>query len=134
MSALVAEIVDNNENSLDASWDIKTFSEGGKIYALVTSQGVKPFGSDGNSTHHQPFVFNPSGNSLQEVKNATFWGGRITSGLAIESIGDKRYVAVVSTDEDRGHTESQPSLAIFDYTDPSNPSGYLENLTEIFIK
>ena len=34
-------------------------------------------------------------------------------------------MAVVSTDDDPGHTAAQPALAIYDYTNPTNPSGYL---------
>ena len=60
------------------------------------------------------------------MKNPTCWPGRVTSGVAVGTLGAKRYVAVVSTDDDPGHTQSQPALAIYDYTDPSNPSGYLD--------
>ena len=126
-SALVSEIVDSTPERLGEAWDIKTFSEGGKAYALVTSQEAENV-SCGISTFHQPFEFNPSANSLQKVKAPNCWPGRVTSGVAVETLGVKRYVAVVSTDDDPGHTAAQPALAIYDYTDPSNPSSYLDAL------
>ena len=58
-SALVSEIEDSNSNRLDESWDIKTFSEGGKAYALVTSQEAKNVSCGGSlrtSTFHQPLI------------------------------------------------------------------------------
>ncbi len=126
-SALVSEIVDSTTNRLSDAWDIKTFSEGGKAYALISSQKAESACS-GTSTFHQPFEFNPSENSLQKVQNPKCWPGRVTSGVAVGILGAKRYVAVVSKDDDPGHTQSQPVIAIYDYTDPSNPSQYLDAL------
>ena len=126
-SALVSEIDDSTNERLGESWDIKTFSESGKAYALITSQEAESACS-GTSTFHQPFEFNPSENSLQKAKTPVCWPGRVTSGVAVGTLGEKRYVAVVSKDDDPGHTQSQPALAIYDYTDPSNPSEYLDAL------
>ena len=56
-SALVTEMVDSTPERLGEAWDIKTFSEGGKAYALVTSQeadNVSCGGSVGTATFHQP--------------------------------------------------------------------------------